>query len=128
MIVDSSALVAVACREPGYHVLLDYLGREAHLGIGTPTLVETGMLLAERLGRDTEGLTRRMLEEFELEEVPFGEQHWQQALGAYWRFGAGRHAAALDLGDCCAYAVARIAHEPLLYLGRGLQHTDIGKA
>lgn len=125
MIVDSSALVAVACKEPGYHVLLDSLVREPCLGIGTPTLVETGMLLAARLGRDTEGLLRRIRDEFELEEIAFGEAHWQEALGAYWRFGEGRHIAALDLGDCCAYAVARIAHESLLFLGGGLAHTDI---
>lgn len=125
MIVDSSALVAIACREPGHHVLFEYLAAETHVGIGTPTLVETGMLLARRIGRDTEGLMSRMRDQFDLEEVSFGEAHWQAALGAYWRFGEGRHVAALDLGDCCAYAVARIAHEPLLYLGGGFEHTDL---
>ena len=125
MILDTSVLVAVACKDPGYHVLLDFLATETYIGIGTPTLLETGMLLAERLGRDTEGLMRRMRDEFELEEVSFGERHWQEALGAYWRFGEGRHPAALDLGDCCSYAVARIAHERLLYLGGGFALTDL---
>jgi ribonuclease VapC len=128
MIVDSSALVAVACKEPGYHLLLDVLSTEGYVGIGTPTLVETGMLLSRRLGRDAEGLTNRMREEFELEEIAFGDQHRHEALAASWRFGAGRHAAGFDLGDCCSYAVARLSHEPLLYIGGGFKLTDILRA
>jgi ribonuclease VapC len=33
---------------------------------------------------------------------------------AFHDFGKGRHAAGLNFGDCFAYALARIAGEPLL--------------
>lgn len=47
------------------------------------------------------------------------------ALDAYSRFGKGRHPAALNFGDCCAYAVASIAGEPLLCLGNDFATTDL---
>ena len=42
---------------------------------------------------------------------------------AYERFGRGRHEAQLNFGDCLAYAVAKLAGEPLLCTGKGL-HED----
>ena len=46
-----------------------------------------------------------------------------------WRpFGKGRHPAALNLGDCCAYAAALTHAEPLLYKGQDFSKTDITAA
>lgn len=42
------------------------------------------------------------------------------ALDAYDRYGEGRHPAALNFGDCLAYACARYYRLPLLYKGNGL--------
>ena len=47
------------------------------------------------------------------------------AADAYERYGRGRHAAALNFGDCLAYAVARLAARPLLYVGDEFDHTDL---
>ncbi len=127
MIVDSSALVAIAFKEPGHHLLLDRISRDFFVGIGTPTLVQTGVILGARLQRDAEGLLDRLREEFELVEIPFGERHWREALGAYWRFGRGHHQANLTMGECCTYAVARLAHEPLLHLNPGFSATDLSE-
>jgi ribonuclease VapC len=44
---------------------------------------------------------------------------------AYSRFGKGRHAAALNLGDCCSYALARERQQPLLFKGNDFSRTDI---
>ena len=128
MIVDSSALLGIAFKEPGWWLVLDRITAGAYVGIGTPTLAETGALLGARLGRDAEGLVDRMRYEFDLIEIEFGDRHWRETLSAYWRFGRGRHEAGLDLGDCFSYAVARLAHEPLLYLGGGFSLTDIRAA
>jgi ribonuclease VapC len=50
------------------------------------------------------------------------------ALDAFERFGKGRHPAALNLGDCFAYACARLAGAPLLYKGDDFPQTDIETA
>jgi ribonuclease VapC len=125
MIIDSSALVAVTFQEPGYEDLIGKLAATSSAGIGTPTLTETGIVLAFRLKRDPRDLLTRMLGEFGVSEVPFGEEHWREAISAYWRFGKGRHPAQLNFGDCLTYAVARLAEEPLLCVGDDFAQTDV---
>lgn len=125
MILDSSAIVAVFLKEPGFDELLQKLASQRSAGIGTPNLVECGIVLTARLGRDARPLLLRFLQEFAIQPVPFGEDHWREALEAYVRFGKGRHAAALNLGDCCAYATARLAQRPLLCTGEDLPRTDL---
>jgi hypothetical protein len=51
----------------------------------------------------------RPLQENFIQTVAFDEAHASAALDAYSRFGKGRHPAALNFGDCCAYAVASVA-------------------
>jgi ribonuclease VapC len=46
-------------------------------------------------------------------------------LRAYARYGKGRHPAALNMGDCFAYACARQVATPLLCKGNGFPLTDI---
>jgi ribonuclease VapC len=65
------------------------------------------------------------LHEWAVSVVPFGDDHWKQAADAYTRFGRGRHKAALNFGDCLAYAVAKIADQPLLCVGGDFSKTDL---
>lgn len=128
MIVDTSALVAVTLREPGFEDLIGLLERSPFAGIGTPTLVETGMVLSARLGGDGRDLVSQLLHEFGLVPVPFGDDHWREAIVAFERFGRGHHPARLNFGDCMSYAVARLAAEPLLFVGEDFSATDIEAA
>ena len=50
------------------------------------------------------------------------------AVGAWRRFGKGRHPAGLNLGDCFSYALASTLGAPLLFKGRDFAQTDIGGA
>jgi ribonuclease VapC len=128
MIVDTSAVVAIFLKESGWEELVRVLGEAPGAGIGTPSLVEAGIVLTSRLGRDARGLLVRFVREFGLVEVPFGESHWLAAVEAYVRYGKGRHPAALNFGDCLTYATARLAHEPLLFVGKDFHKTDIEAA
>jgi ribonuclease VapC len=125
VIIDSSALVAIVFQEEGFEGLVEKLVSSESAGIGTPTLAETGIVLAARLRRDSRGLLSRLLEEFDVAEIPFGQPHWHQALQAYQRFGRGRHRANLNFGDCLTYAVAALAREPLLFVGDDFSATDL---
>lgn len=128
MIIDTSALVAITFAEPGHQELIAKLAGARSAGIGTPTIAETGVVLAARLGRDSRDLVIRLLDEFSIEEVPFGDRHWREAVDAYLRFGKGRHKARLNFGDCLTYAVARLANEPLLFVGDDFRETDLETA
>ena len=125
MIVDTSAVVALFLKEPGYEELFRALVEADRAGIGAPTLAETGLVLANRLGREPRPLLERFLQQFGLVVVPFGEEHWREAVRAYLRFGKGRHPAALNFGDCMTYATAKLADQPLLYTGEDFSRTDL---
>ena len=128
MIVDTSALVAIVFREPGFETIIEKLGSSSSIGVGSPTLVETGIVLTARLRRDGRPIVAGLVREFDLIEVPFGEAHAREAMRAYMRFGRGQGAANLNFGDCLTYAIARVADEPLLYTGTGFVATDLKAA
>ncbi len=125
MILDSSAIVGIVLREPGFEELVRKVARAGTLAVGAPTLAEAGIVLGARLGRDARGLLQGLLREWDAQTVSFGEEHWREAVTAYERFGRGRHPAQLNFGDCLAYAVARLAGEPLLCKGRDFPKTDL---
>ncbi|RLE29073.1 MAG: hypothetical protein DRJ61_15270, partial [Acidobacteria bacterium] len=57
--------------------------------------------------------------------VAFDADQAALARSAYERWGKGRHPAALNLGDCCSYALTQIAGEPLLFKGNDFSRTDV---
>lgn len=128
MIVDSSAVVAVLLRESRQEELSVKLDGAAIVAVGAPTLFETGMVMVGAMGERGRGLVSLFLESFEVEVIPFGELHWQLAVETFSRYGKGHHRAKLNYGDCMSYAVARIAGEPLLYIGNDFAQTDIDEA
>jgi ribonuclease VapC len=125
VILDTSAVLAVVFREPGFEILLDKIVASQNLAIGAPTLTEAGIVLGSRLGKDARGLLLQLLHEWQVTVIPFGERHWQEAIAAYSRFGRGKHKAALNFGDCLSYAVAKLSDQPLLCTGKDFGNTDI---
>ncbi|MBI4873385.1 MAG: type II toxin-antitoxin system VapC family toxin [Acidobacteria bacterium] len=128
MILDSSALVAVVLAEPAGPRILAIVKAAAPVGLGAPTLAETLLVLARRLGGDPGALLAELLRELDIEVIPFAEEHSRVALDAWLRFGKGRHPAALNFGDCFTYATAVIANQPLLYIGDDFSQTDVVSA
>jgi ribonuclease VapC len=57
--------------------------------------------------------------------LAFQADDWREAVDAFRRFGRGRHRAALNFGDCLAYAIARTAGRPLLYVSADFAATDL---
>jgi len=125
MILDSSAIVAIFFQEPQYETLLQKLAEAQVVGIGAPTLVECGIVLSARMNTDARGLLSRFLSETNATVIPFSEAHFGVAMGAWLKYGKGRHPASLNFGDCLAYAVAKIADLPLLCVGDDFPKTDI---
>ncbi|HSG49724.1 MAG TPA: type II toxin-antitoxin system VapC family toxin [Longimicrobiales bacterium] len=128
MIVDSSALLAVLFREEGIEPVLERLLADPAPAAGAPTLAETGIVLAARAGDASRGILERFLDETGIQEIPFGEVHWREAVSAWRRFGKGHHPAGLNFGDCMTYAVASLAGEPLLFVGGDFRKTDLQAA
>jgi len=128
MVLDSSAMVAIHLREPGHEVLVDKRDAAEVVVVGVPTLLETVMVLTARLGQDARPLLFAFLRRLEAEVVPYNLEHLDAAASAFIRFGPGRHAAALNFGDCLSYAVASVSGMLLLFAGEDFRRTDIAQA
>lgn len=124
MILDTSAVIAILFREPGYESLVEKLLGTELLGIGAPTAAECAIVLTARL-KKARGLLNRFFQEFGIGIISFTEIHWIEALDAYQRFGRGRHPAGLNFGDCLSYATARLVRQPLLCVGQDFARTDL---
>ena len=125
MVLDTSAIVAIHLREPGFDQLIEKIDRAGIVAVGAPTLLESGMVLSARLGQDARVLLMGTLRRMSAQIVPFAEEHFDTALEAFLRFGRGRHPAGLNFGDCMAYAVAVEAGLPLLFTGTDFGKTDV---
>jgi ribonuclease VapC len=128
VIIDSSAIVAIVLREPGWEGLVAKLRADSTCAVGAPTLAEAGLVLTAKMGQRAPGVLSRLLQEADLAVIPFTEDHWRMAVEAYARFGKGRHAAALNFGDCLTYAIASVAEQPLLFVGGDFAKTDLPAA
>jgi ribonuclease VapC len=128
MTLDSSALIAILFAEPGYLQLIDRILAAENVRIGAPTLVETSLVFAGR--RRTRGVSEvaALIEELDVTVAPFGEREWEAAVDGFLRFGRGYHEAALNFGDCLAYASASAANDTLLFVGGDFALTDITPA
>ena len=62
-----------------------------------------------------------------IRDSPFTEGHYGTAVSAWLKYGKGRHPAALNFGDCLAYATAKAAGMPLLYVGYDLSLIHISE-
>jgi len=125
MIIDSSTILAVIGKEPGYDRIVHQLAAAPATRIGAPTQLESGIVLAARFGSRGKTALARFLQENSIQTMAFDDAHAGVALDAYSRFGQGRHPAAPNFGDCCAYAVAFVAGEPLLCVGDDFAKTDL---
>jgi ribonuclease VapC len=125
LILDSSALIAVLLREDGRERLLDAIDSAPEVVIGTPTVVESSIVLVRRFGLVGRLMLSRFLGRYSVVVLPFDERHWNAAADAFVRFGKGRHPARLNYGDCMTYAMARVAGAPLLFVGGDFARTDL---
>ena len=128
MTIDSSALLAILLSESGALDLVDRILEADTVRIGTPTLVETAIVLGSRRGKPSLDEVRELVDELGVTVVPFDEAQMKAAADAFERFGRGRHKAGLNFGDCLAYATASTARDSLLFVGNDFARTDIPRA
>ncbi|WP_288456023.1 type II toxin-antitoxin system VapC family toxin [uncultured Sphingomonas sp.] len=125
--IDTSALLAILKGEADAPAIAAAIERAGQIIIGAPTCVEARMVAAGQRP-SVRDLLDELLIDIGAETIDFTARHLEAATQAFERFGKGRHPAALNFGDCMAYAVARVAECPLLYKGQDFARTDIRSA
>ncbi len=128
MILDSSAIVAIALDEPERAAFIEKINATETVAIGAPTLVEAGIVLSSRTATDASDLLADLIDACDAVVIEFGAAHWEAAIAAWWGFGKTRHPAGLNFGDCLAYAAASVAGRALLAKGEDFSQTDIALA
>jgi ribonuclease VapC len=129
VIVDTSAIVAIVLDEAPSESLTEILSDATATKMSAATAVEVSAVLTRRLRPEDQRRVERLLDEWQVELVPFDAEQAAIASRAYRDFGRGSgHPAALNLGDCYSYALADLTGEPLLYVGEDFVHTDVAAA
>lgn len=127
--IDTSALAAVVFGEvdaPQFAAAM--LANAGDCVLSAATLVEAGIVVDAKQGQGATQDLRLLIRQIGAEIVPVDEQTAWVAIAAWQRFGKGRHQAGLNLGDCFAYALAKVSGAPLLYKGEDFTQTDVGRA
>jgi ribonuclease VapC len=126
--LDTSAIVAIACSEPEEEAFNRLISTREAL-VGTPTLLESRMVLESKLPDFADEFMESFLDTRFIHPVAFSLRMYLEAMDAFRRFGKGRRGpAGLNFGDCMSYAVAKFHHAPLLYKGKDFAQTDVPSA
>jgi ribonuclease VapC len=128
MILDTSALVAVLYGEPEARDFVERIHAADVCRISVANHVELSMLVESQLGPNGTRQADAFLRRAAVVVEPVTIEQGDLARQAFLDFGKGRHKAALNFGDCFAYALARATGEALLFKGDDFALTDIRRA
>jgi ribonuclease VapC len=128
VILDTSAIVAILYTEAEHREFTRLIYDADVCRISVGNYIELAMVIENQLRpggiQQTEAFLRRTGTVIE----PVTLEQGQLARQAFLDFGKGRHRAALNFGDCFAYALSKATGEPLLFKGNDFIHTDIQAA
>jgi ribonuclease VapC len=125
MVVDTSALLAIFLGEPERQQFVTAIIASAKRFISAANVLETAIVLESKKGESAGREFDLFLIQTGIEIVAVDGEHIEVARSAWRRFGKGRHPAALNFGDCFAYALAKFSGEPLLAKGQDFKLTDV---
>jgi len=128
VIIDSSAIAAIAYGEKEQFRLIRTLASAPTVSVPAPIWLETSIVLSKRLGPRLDTFLDGIVAQFRVDTVAFDFRHSRAAFDAWNRFGRGNSPACLSFADCISYATARLAGEPLLFVGEYFAKTDIEAA
>jgi len=125
MVLDTSALLAILLGEPEAADFARRIARAPTRLVSTLSALEAAIVISARKGAVGVRELDSLLESAAVSLVSFDPIQGRLAREAYERYGKGRHAAGLNLGDCCSYALAKASGEPLLFKGNDFGQTDV---
>jgi ribonuclease VapC len=128
MILDTSPLVAILAEETDSELYVAAISRTPHCRISAGNFLELSMVIEGQFGADVLRQCDALFRRIGIVIEPVTVDQAQAARQAFHDFGKGRHPAALNFGDCFAYALAKVTGEPLLFKGEDFKKTDIVSA
>jgi ribonuclease VapC len=129
MIIDTSALIAILRAEDDAPDMARAIERAQSRKMSAANYLETAVVIDA--SRDPVASRRfdELVATAELRIEPVTHEQAKIARDAYRDFGKGSgHKAALNFGDCFAYALAKASDDTLLFRGNDFSQTDIRSA
>lgn len=129
--VDASALTAVIGDEPMANSILNCLEGEGSFFTSPLAIYETALAVARIANFSVEEAlfeVRDLVTRAGITVHAIEDEHSAAALAAFAIFGKGRHPAALNMGDCFAYACTKIRNASILFVGNDFSRTDLRDA
>ena len=127
MVIDTSALLAVLQDEPERRPFNEAIEAADSAALSVAAFVEASIVIEARHGADGLRALDRFIERAGIVVAAVDLEQGKVARDAFSRFGKGRHAAALNFGDCFSYALATVLGEPLLFKGEDFARTDVAR-
>lgn len=129
MIIDTSALLALALKEPERDAFYVLMLRAKRRRMSAASYVEAAEVYMRRINPEKGiSLLNRDLAQLRIEVVAVTAEQAYAAAEARRLYGKSRHDAELNYGDSFAYALAKSLDEPLLFKGNDFIHTDVKRA
>ena len=129
MIVDTSALAAIALGEPEAELFYDLIRAALAPKLCAVSFVELVEVFARRTDEpDPLAAAQRIVEALGVSIVALSVEQAVLASQARNVYGKRRHVADLNFGDVFVYALAKSLDEPLLFKGNDFIHTDVKRA
>jgi len=129
VIVDTSALIAILRDEPDAATFAEAIAAAPAVLLSAANYVELGAVIDSARDPVASRRVDELLDVAEIEIEPVTQAQARRARDAYRDFGKGSgHPAALNFGDCFAYALATDLGEPLLFKGTDFAQTDVESA
>ncbi len=125
MVIDTSALVAILAGEPERRAFIEKIEAADTRLLSAGSYVEASIVIEARYGPEGVRLLDLFLGRTGIEIAAVDVEQAREARLAFSRYGKGRHAAALNFGDCFAYALAITSGEGLLFKGSDFSRTDL---
>lgn len=121
-------MLAILYREPDAERYETAIAAAPNCRMSAANILETSIVVESRGGTAAGYDLDALLDSAGIALAPVTAEHVEAARLAWRRFGKGKHRAALNFGDCFAYALAKTAGEPLLFKSGDFTHTDIEPA
>ena len=128
MVIDTSALIAILFGEPEAVYFTNAIADESRKMISSFNALESGIVVEARKGEAGGRELDLLMHRAQIEIVAMNADQTELARAAWRKYGKGNHPAGLNIGDCCAYALAKYSGEPLLFKGNDFSQTDIRAA
>jgi ribonuclease VapC len=125
MVIDSSALIALLLGEEEAGRFAQSIAADPRRLISVFNWLETAIVIEAKKGEAGGRELDLLLHRSQIEIVSMNPDQSEIARVAWRIYGKGNHTAGLNIGDCCAYALAKYSGEPLLFKGEDFSQTDI---